>query len=92
MLERNTMKQIAIIGTGALSGLLGFYVPSNSAPSDLVESYFTCVDARTGEVLWQHGIYRAGSPVNPEDDFLADVLKPFPDVTLPVDPQYVKKG
>ena len=60
-------------------------------PNDSVESYFTCVDARTGEVLWQHGLYRAGSPVKPEDDFLTDVLKPFPTVTLPVDPQYVKK-
>lgn len=75
---------------GVFSGLLGFY-GALPVPNDTVESYFTCVDARTGEVLWQHGIHRAGNPVKPEDEFLTDVLKPFPNANLPVDPQYVKK-
>jgi hypothetical protein len=52
--------------------------------SDTVESFFVCVNASTGEVLWQNGIYTLGDPTSPSETYIDNVLKLFPEINKPI--------
>lgn len=70
------------------AGAVGVY-GSNFQPRELVESFLVCVEATTGDVLWQHGRFVNGTPSQPGGTFMKQVLEPFPKINEPVNPKYV---
>ena len=73
--------------TGILTGGLVVVTPVKQA-QDIVESHFTCVDATTGEVVWQHGLRSIGDPADPNKRYIEGILKPFPAINTPMDNKY----
>ncbi len=72
------------------AGMFGAY--GHGHISDMVESYFVFIDATRGDVLWQHGIYTQGEPIEPSEKFLENVLKFFPARNEPFDQKACAKG
>jgi hypothetical protein len=64
---------------------------SGFEPHESVESFLICVEASTGEVLWQHGLFTNKPPGKPEASFMKQVLEPFPKINEPVNPKYVAR-
>lgn len=59
---------------------------------DTLESFFIFADARTGEILWQHGMYLAGvDPVSFGTKYIPVILNYFPERNKPVDAKCKKK-
>lgn len=58
--------------------------------TDKFESFFICVNAKTGDVLWEHGLYKPGNPDNPKRELLEEVLEPFPRKGQPLESKYRK--
>jgi len=81
----------ARIGVGILTGVLTgglLVVTPGSNTVEIVESSFTCVDATTGEVMWQHGVKTPGDPTDPSKSFIEGILEPFPSINTPMDKKY----
>ncbi len=64
---------------------------THAEPHESVESFLICVEAGTGEVLWQHGLLGFQQPCQPAPSFMRQVLTPFPNIHEPVDPKYVAR-
>lgn len=75
---------------GVAAAAFGAY-GANTEPHESVESFLICVEASTGEVLWQHGLFANRPPRKPEASFMKEVLEPFPNINEPVNPKYVAR-
>ncbi|MEW6602536.1 MAG: hypothetical protein AB1499_16305, partial [Nitrospirota bacterium] len=73
--------------TGVLTGGLVVVTPA-STTTEIIDSHYTCVDAATGDVIWQHGVRKVGDPIDPGKSFVEGILKPFPPVNTPMDKKY----
>lgn len=70
-----TARKSGSAGLAVVAGLLGAHVQQLK---DMIESYLVFVDTSSGEVMWQHGIFKSGDPVNPDIDYIDKVLASFP--------------
>ena len=86
----STRRKAGAFALGVVAGMFGAY--GHGHISDMVESYFVFIDATRGDVLWQHGIYTQGEPIEPSEKFLENVLKFFPARNEPFDQKACAKG
>lgn len=77
------------VGTAILSAL---FTTGGSGVSDAVGSYYVFIDARTGEVLWQHGHFIQGDPLAPKSDFMQYAFKYLPNAGQPFDSTLCEKS
>jgi hypothetical protein len=76
------------VGLGIAGVAVGRYYVGNSQPQETLESFLVCVEASTGGVLWQHGLFGLQQPSKPAPSFMKQVLESFPNVGEPMNPKY----
>lgn len=73
----------ADVGLGILSALFGIDntgAAVSAATTDQVEAFYVFIDEKTGEVIWQHSLFKSGNPIDPGEKYVEKVLKFFPKV------------
>ncbi|MBI5408203.1 MAG: hypothetical protein HZA14_02420 [Nitrospirae bacterium] len=40
--------------------------------------------AKSGEVVWQYGLFISDNPTTPSENFVQNTLKPFPEINKPI--------
>jgi len=87
----STARKVGSVIAGVALSLLspGAFVAS---PNDRVEAFYIFVDATTGNVLWQHGLYTTGNPLDPDQSYVENVLQFFPAKNMPFDDKVCVKG
>lgn len=75
-LKYSSRRKAGAFALGVVAAMFGAYGGTNI--SDMVESYFVFIDATTGNILWQHGLYFQGNPTEPSAKSIGNVLKFFP--------------
>ncbi|MBN2515700.1 MAG: hypothetical protein JXC33_06665 [Deltaproteobacteria bacterium] len=83
-------RKAGAVALSVVAAMFGAY--GGSSPHDMVESYFVFIDAKTGAVLWQYGLYATGDPLNPDQENMARILKFFPTKNQYFDEQSCPKG
>jgi len=86
----STGRKVGAFAMGVVAAMFGAYGQGHL--SDMVDSFYIFIDARTGDVLWERGIYVAGDPVEPNQEFVAGVLKFFPAKNEPFNQEVCAKG
>lgn len=77
------------VGTAILSAL---FTVGGSGVSDAVGSYYVFIDARTGQVLWQHGHFTQDDPLAPNGNFIQYAFKYLPQAGQPFDGTLCEKS
>jgi len=84
-------RKTGAVALGVLGAMFGVY-GAGSTVRDMIDCYFIFIDTKTGEVLWQYGIYASENPINPSKTFVKNVLKHFPKINTPFDKNVCIKG
>jgi hypothetical protein len=74
------------------TALIAAAAGTTSTVKDTIVSFLLFVNASSGEVLWQHGLFFLGKdPANPEEMVVIEPLRYFPKINETMDPKCKKK-